>query len=246
MRSTLVLALLTGVVVSACSIGNDDPPKELKKTSSLPLEKIAGSYGAFSDGQKLELFVAFLGDGFLLLRDGDNVAVDVNGNAVTLSERIEEDKVHYIAEVASPPKEAVVTITFSRGADKVVGKVRVAPTFELKSPPATAKLGDKVSVDIDPHPDLTQWQGPLGPIIANAVEIHGDCVEKGGQKIPLGNAYPLEWDTSQVQLVAGSNGCELDVQVRLETSAPPYEGPKFGGGLFEGLQHRRFKLALTK
>lgn len=258
MRSALSLALLTAFTVTACSIGKDDSPKELKKSSSHSLDKINGSYGAFSDGTKLELFVAYVGDGFLLLRDGDNVSVDVNGNVVPLAERIEDDKVHYVAELPSPPREPVVTVTFTRGSQKVVGKVNIAPAFELKSPQSSAKHGDVVPIDLDPRPDLAleQWKGILGPLIHHVVEVHGDCIDEENQKkielcskdSPEGTCkieYPLQWDTSKILLKAGSTGCEVDVQVRLETGAPPGEG-QFKGGVFEGLQHRRFKLALTK
>lgn len=240
MRSTLVLGLF---LVTACSVGNDNP-KELKTTDSVPIEKLNASYGAFSDGKRIELFVALLNDGFLLVRGGDNVVVDVNGTVAQLTERIEDDKVHYLGDFASPPDEPVVGVTFTRGSEKVVGKVRIAPAFEMKSPPTSAKVGDKVSLDIEPRPDLAKWQGPLGPVINHAVEIHGDCINKGVQKMPMIAEYPLTWDTSRIELVPGSNGCELDVQMRLETNAESFEG-KFAGG-FEGLQHRRFKLTLTK
>ena len=242
MRNVLVLGFS---LLTACSIGNDDAPpkKELTKSSAVPLEQLNGSYGAFDDGTHIELFVAFVKDGFVLVRDGDNVTLDVNGTAVPLTERIEGDKVHYVGDFASPPAEPVVTVTFTRGSEKVVGKVRIAPAFEMKSPPTTAKVGDVLSLDIDPRPDLTQWQGPLGQIIGNAVEIHGDCIDKGEERFPLGSTYPVTWDTAGVRLVPGSTGCEVDVQMRLETNAEKFEG-KFGGG-FEGLQHRRFKLTLT-
>lgn len=253
MRSSLVLALL---VLGACS--NETEPKELKKSSEFPLAKMNGSYGAFSDGKKLELFVAYLADGFLLVRDGDSATVDVNGNAVPLTERIEGDKVHYVGEVAPPPVEPVVTVTFTRGAEKAIGKLEIAPAFELKAPQSSAKHGDIVPIDLDPRPDLTleKWRGILGPAIHHVVEVHGDCVDEDNQKkIELCSpdskegtcsiTYPLQWDTSKILLKEGSAGCEVDVQVRLETGAQPGEG-KLGGGVFEGLQHRRFKLALTK
>ena len=105
MRSSLVLGLF---LVTACSASNDDPPKELKTTSSFPLEQLNASYGAFSDGKHIELFVAVLHDGFLLVRDGDNVIVDVNGTVAQVSERIEDDKVHYLGDFASPPDEPVL------------------------------------------------------------------------------------------------------------------------------------------
>jgi hypothetical protein len=255
MRSIFVFALLTGFTVAACSNSTEDPPKELKKSSSLPLEKIVPSYGAFADGTKLELFVAFTGDGFLLLRDGDGVALDVNGTAVPLTERIEEQRVHYIGELPAPPAESVVTVTFSRGSEKVVGKVRIAPAFSIEAPLSSAKHGDIVPIDIDPRPNLEEWKGFLGPLIHHVVEVHGDCVDEEKQKkielcsrdSPEGTCtieYPLQWDTSKILLKDGASGCEVDVQVRLETGAAPFEG-KFSGP-FEGLQHRRFKLALSR
>jgi hypothetical protein len=162
MRSIFVFALLTGFTVAACSNSTEDPPKELKKSSSLPLEKIVPSYGAFADGTKLELFVAFTGDGFLLLRDGDGVALDVNGTAVPLTERIEEQRVHYIGELPAPPAESVVTVTFTRGSEKVVGKVRIAPAFSIEAPLSSAKHGDIVPIDIDPRPNL-EWRSKSWP-----------------------------------------------------------------------------------
>ena len=253
MRSTLVLALLAGL--SACSLGNDDAPKEHKKSSSVPIERLGPSYGAFADAEKIDLFVAFTGDGFLLLRDGDAVTLDVNGANVALAERIEGDKVHYVGELVSPPPEPVVTVTFTRGAEKVVGKVRIAPSFALKAPPSSAKLGDTVSIDIEPRPNLEEWKGALGPLIHHAVEVHGECIDEAKQKkielcakdSPSGTctiAYPLPFDTSKILMKEGATGCEVDVQVRLETGAPPFEGKV--SGPFEGLQHRRFKLALTR
>jgi hypothetical protein len=246
MRRVLLLGLLACFACVACSTStsSDPPTKELKHTSTLGLHQLTGSYGAFDDGQHIEIFVAILGDGFMLLGDGDAVTVDVNGTTVPLTERIEDTKVHYVGEFPSPPVEPVVTVTFTRRDEKSVATVRIAPAFEPKTPPTTAKIGDKLDLDLDPRPDLTKWQGVLGPMIQHAVELTGDCIDQGDQKIKLGQTYPLSWDTSTIQLVAGSTGCEVDVSFRLETGAPPFDGA-FGGG-FDGLQFRHFKLALTK
>src|SRR5688500_20149953 len=92
MRSSLVLALLGGTVLAACSIGSDDAPKEHKKSSSVPIERLGPSYGAFADAEKIDLYVAYTGDGFLLLRDGDAVTLDVNGTNVALAERVRSEE----------------------------------------------------------------------------------------------------------------------------------------------------------
>lgn len=251
MRSTLALALL----LSACSLGNDDAPKEHKKSSSVPIEKLGPSYGSFADAEKIDFFIAYTGNGFLLLRDGDTVTLDVNGTNVALAERTDGDRVHYVGELPSPPPEPVVTVTFTRGAQKVSGKLRIAPSFNLLSPPSSAKLGDTVSIDLDPRPNLDEWKGALGPLIAHKVEVHGECIDEEKQKkidlcakdSPAGTcsiAYPLSFDTSKILMKEGATGCEVDVQVRLETGAPPFE--TISTGAWEGLQHRRFKLALTR
>lgn len=259
MRSTLAFVFSTfviGLTATACTASIDSPPpRELKKSSSLPLERLSASYGAFSNGQSMDIFVAVLGDGFMLLRDGDSVSADVNGTAVPLTERIEDDKVHYVAEVKTPPAEPVVTVTFTRGAEKVVGKVRLAPNFEAKSPPTSAKIGDVVPLDLDPRPDLSSFQTALGPSIHHAIEVHGECIDDDKQKkievcakdSPQGSCkieYPLPWDTSKVVLKDGSTGCEVEAQIRLESPAPTWEG-KFNGG-FEGVQGRKIKVTLTK
>jgi hypothetical protein len=221
----------------------------------VPIEKLGPSYGAFADAEKIDLLVAYTGDGFLLLRDGDAVTLDVNGTNVALAERTDGDRVHYVGAFSPPPAEPVVTVTFTRGAEKVVGKVRIAPSFTLKAPPTSAKLGETVSIDIDPRPNLEEWKGFFGPLIAHKVEVHGDCIDEEKQKkidlcakdSPEGKcdvAYPLPFDTSKILMKEGATGCEVDVQVRLETGAGPFEGKV--SGPFEGLQHRRFKLALTR
>lgn len=67
---------------SGASGSGANEPRPLKHTSDLSLQRISASHGAFSDGKKLEIFVAFLADGFLLLGEGDTINVDVNGNRV--------------------------------------------------------------------------------------------------------------------------------------------------------------------
>jgi len=256
MRSTHGFGLVLFTCLSACTASVDGGSRpEPKNSSAFPLEKLNASYGAFSDGKSMDIFVAVLADGFLLMRDGDNVTADVNGTAVPLTERIEDGKVHYVGNLVSPPSEPNVTITFTRGADKVAGKVRMGPNFEPKSPPTSAKLGDVVPIDLDPRPDLSTWQSFVGPLLHHAIEVHGECIDEEKQKkievctkdSPQGTCkieYPLQWDTSKVIFKDGATGCEVDAQIRLESPAPTWEGAFKGS--FEGSQNRRFKVTLTK
>jgi hypothetical protein len=239
MRSTLLACLL--LASSACTINaNENEQKPPQLSNTLKLDQINGSNGAFSDGKKLEIFVAMLGpEGFVKLGDGDTITVDVNGNTVPTRERIEDNKVHYIAEVTSPPTEPIVTTTLSRASgEKAVGKNSLAPAFELKSPPTTAKIGDAVTVDIEPRPDPAR-----AAKLRHRFEVRGTCVDKEKQTLDAPATYPLSLDLRNLQIV-GDAGCEVEVQVRIETNGEPYTG--FKGGGFEGLQHRTFKLALTK
>lgn len=213
-------------------------PRPLKHTSDLSLQRISASHGAFSDGKKLEIFVAFIGDGFLLLGEGDTINVDVNGNRVPLKERIEGDKVHYVAEVSPAPAQPEVTVTLVRGADQMATKVDLAPDFELREAPETMRAGDVVSIDLEPRPDAAKWR--------HAVEVRGECLQFENERFDLPNAYPLAWDTTALHALPGSAPCTLDVQVRVESFGVSGDEKGTMNGLFEGLQHRSFKIALAR
>ena len=252
MRPNLLVVL--GLVVAGCRSTTTGAEPELHRTTELALDKVVPSYGAFDDGTKIEIFVAFIGNGFLRLGEGDTVAVDVGGTPVPTTESIDGDKVHYVGALTAPPDEPVVTVTFARGADKVVGKVKIGPSFTVKSPPTHVKVGDVVSLDLDPRPDLTKWPGILGPTLHHVVEVHGDCIDKGSQRFevcakdsPQGTCkivYPFDWDTHALALTDGSTGCKVDVQVRLESPAPTFEGAFHGG--FDGAQVRTFQVDVAR
>lgn len=239
MRSAALVALLLLVAMSACTADTIEP-KEPQRSNTLAFNQINGSNGAFSDGKKLSIFVAMLGpEGFVQLGDGDTITVDVNGNTVPTRERIEDGKVHYIAEVSLPPAEPVVTTTLSRASgEKAVGKNSLPPAFELVSPPSSARTGDAVTVDITPRPDAARASK-----LRHRFEVRGTCIDKEKQTLDAPATYPLSLNLRNLQVV-GDAGCEVEVQVRIETDGEPFAG--FKGGGFEGLQHRTFKLALSK
>lgn len=236
MRITTLLVL--ALACAACTVESNTKDNALSNT--LALNQINGSNGAFSDGQKLEVFVAMLGpDGFVKLGGGDTITVDVNGTVVPTRERIEDGKVHYIADVTPAPAEPVVTTTLTHGAEKAVGKNSLAPNFELKSPPTTAKTGDAVEIGIDMSADAAARAAK----IRHRIKVTGECIDKGEQSVDAQPPYPLILNFRNIQ-VTGDSGCEVEVTVRLETDGEPYTG--FKGGGFEGVQSRSFKLALTK
>jgi hypothetical protein len=238
--------------LAAChssATGVSAPPPD-HYTDEYDLKELNGSYGAFSDGQSLQVFVAYLRNGaFLRVRGGkDTVTVDVNGTVVAAPETIEDGKAHYIATVAPPPTTPVVTITIARGADKVVMKDTLGPAFELVGPPPKISAGQTVSIDVTPHPDLKAYQTILGPALTHSLEVTGACVDGNYQKIPLTGqeSYPLTWETTSLKLT-GTTGCDLEVKVRMDTgaSAPEPQGVLAGAG-FEAAQSRKFATALTR
>lgn len=234
------LSPLLFVALTGCFVKGEPAPKEPQLSNTLQFNQINGSNGAFCDGKKLKVFVAMLGpDGFVKLGTGDTITVDINGTRVPTRERIEDGKVHYIAELASPLAESVVTTTLARtSGEKAVGKNSLGPSFELKSPPTSAKTGDTVLVDIEPRPDAAR-----AAKLRHRFEVRGPCIDKGTQRLDAPATYPLSLNLRNLE-VASDAGCELEVQVRIETDGEPFTG--FKGGGFEGLQHRTFKLALTK
>jgi len=257
MRSILVLGVLLCAACASKSEPSPAAPAEPHLTSELTLDKFTASYGAFSDGLKLDVFVVVIGDklGFMRLADGDTITVDVDGTSAPTTERIENGKPTYVASVSSPPSSPIITVTFARGAEKSVAKVQLGPSFALKTTPSAVKVGDVVSVDLDPPPDLAKWQTIIGTKLRHVVMVDGDCIEGGTQSFtlcakdsPQGTcnvSYPLSWDTSTMKLVAGSNGCKVDVSMRLETgNSTTWEGP-FKGGM-ECVQHRNYSADLTK
>lgn len=244
MRSFLLplcASALLACTVQSSSADATSEPRPLKHSSELPIERISASHGAFSDGKKLEIFAAFLGDGFLLVGEGDSVNVDVNGNRVPVRERIEGDKVHYVAEVSPPPAQPEVVVTLVRGASKSSTKVDLARDFELRGVPASMRAGDVVSIDLEPRPDL-----PTDGAWRNAVEVRGECLQFESERFELSKDFPLAWDTASLHALPGSAPCTLDVQVRVESFGVSSDRDGGLNGLFEGLQHRSFRIALAR
>jgi hypothetical protein len=234
MRLLLMVVLCTGVGCSSSAAGESG----LHGTDEVEPSKLIASYGAFSDGKTLSVYVAYIGNGFLRVHGNDSIAVDVNGATVAAPEVVEGDKVHYEPVVTPAPEQAVVTVTFRRGDATVVAKRTLTPNFELVAPPADIHAGDSVSVDLSPRPP---------PGFSNALEVNGTCIDGGGQKILVGNAYPLAWDTKTLKLV-GSEGCDLEVKVHIESIAAPAEshGMELQGVAFEAAQIRSFRAKLTR
>jgi hypothetical protein len=253
LRASAFWLLVNGTL--ACGDARDD----IGRTDDHALSELTASYGAFDDGQKLEVFVAFIKDGFNQLGGGDTLRVEVNGGPVATRTRVGDGKVHYIAEVKPPPPEAEVRIIFSRGAEQVIASGRVGPAFSIVAPPASIRVGDPVETDIEPRPDLTKWSGPLGPTLNHRVEVYGQCIKDSSQKLGACakdapgciQGYPFVWKTSELVLVDFVPPCDAEVQVRLESAPRPLEatGPlhqSFAGQSFEILQHRKYRTTLVK
>jgi hypothetical protein len=242
----------------ACA--NDDADE--KFSDDFQPNELNASYGAFAEDGNLRIYAALLGSkGFVRLRGGDTIEVDVNGARMPTRERVLDDKVHYIVEMPAPPTDTEIAITFVRGVERVVGRIKLAGDFALKSPPATVKIGQSAEIDLDPQPDLSKWPGFFGPSLIAKAEVSGECVEAGTQGVPLCSVdsppnackqgYPTRFDASKLVLRPGSKGCELGVQVRLTSNPSPFEGTgpakqSFKGGGFEGHRGRTFKLQLTE
>lgn len=251
----LSLAVSPALLVAGCS--NDDD----EYTDHYAINQINGSFGAFADETNMRVLAAFLAEGgFLKLRSGDTVEVDVNGARASTYQRELEDKVHYVVDMPPPPGETEVVITFVRGTERVVGKARIAAAFDFVSPPTTAKLNQALDVDLDPRPDLSKWPGFFGPALVAKAEIKGDCLESGQQNMDLcgvesepgkcTQGYPLRIDLGKLIYRPNTTSCELAVQVRLTAGGSKYEGtgPKketFAGGGFESYRAKAFKVTVT-
>lgn len=225
------------------------------------MSELNASYGAFADESRLRIFAALLGrQGFVRLRGGDTIEIDVDGQRVPSTERLLGDRVHYIADVPAPSGETEVRITFVRGVERVVGKIRIYSAFELKAPPSRLKKGERAEIDVDPRPDLSKWPGFFGPGLVAKAELIGDCIETGSQLVELcaadseegkcTQAYPLTLDAAKLVLRPGASACNVAVHVRLAAGGSPFEGTgpakeKFKGGGFEGYRVRAFDLELT-
>lgn len=245
------------ILLAACSSSSSSPTTSsggTHFTDEYALSEISGSYGAFSDGQSLQIFVAYLKDGFLRVRPGGNDAItlSVNGTTVPTKEVIEDGAVHYVATVPPPLPYPVVTVTFGRDAEKVRLENKLGPAFELVSPPAKITAGDTVAIDVTPRPDLTAYQTVLGPALTHSLEVTGPCVDGNYQKIPLTGqeSYPLSWDTKTLKLTAAA-GCDLEVKVRMDTAASALEplGPQkqsLKGAGFEAAQSRKLAATLVR
>jgi hypothetical protein len=266
----LVSAMSFALVAQGCTAdvsnpSGDDPNAPEKFSDHYQPNQLNASYGAFAADGTLKIFTALLGEkGFVRLRGGDTIEVEVNGQKTPTTERIlDGGKVHYIASMPnSATADTEIKATFVRGVDRVVGKIKLAGDFTLKTPPTTAKIGESPQIDLDPRPDLTKWTGPLGISLNAKAEVNGPCLDPDPQELALcsadsegaqcKHAYPLKLDTTKLKLKAGSTGgCEVNVQVRLRSGGTPFEseGPanaKFKGGGWEGYRTRTFKMQLTQ
>lgn len=252
----LPLAFLPAVAAAGCSSDDDT------YTDHYAINQLNGSYGAFADEANLRILAAFLGDGgFLKLRSGDAVEIDVNGQRAAHTLRELDDKIHYVVDLAPPREETDVTITFVRGTERVVNKVKIPAAFELVKVPSAAKFLERVDVDVDPRPDLSKWPGFFGTGLIAKAEISAPCLEGGSQKIDLCGAdspadkcvqgYPLRIDLGKLLFVPNTTTCELSVQLRLSSGGGKWEGigPKqeaFKGGGFEAYRAKSFKLTVNQ
>lgn len=253
----VILCAATLLAGGGCS-GSAEGAGEEHFTDELPIEKLIASYGASSDGKTLKIYAAWIGNGFLKLRGGDSITIDVAGNRTPFKETLEQTQVHYVAEVSPVPENAELVITFARGAERVVAKGTLAPNFEVKSPPSAIHVRELVTIDVDPRPDFSRWLVPLGSTLVHSLEVFGTCVDAGSKKLPAcagpdapdggvgpgpcKQGFPFTVDTSSLKLTSPS--CTGDVRVRLD-SHPTItgEGPnkqKFNGG-WEIVQYRTFQ-----
>jgi hypothetical protein len=257
MRWRFVAIVCCGLFSTACA-KTDEPAGS---TDAYAITELNASYGIGIDQTTLTVRAALLKGGFLRIGAGDTVTIEVAGKAVPTFERVDGSRVHTIAEVKPPPAgRTEIAIVFARGAERVVGKALIAPPFELVDPPAIAKRGDSVKVDVNPRPDLAPWKGPFGSSLRHGVIVRAECVDSGEQKIdgcaadsPAGQCnqgYPFVFDTAKLKLSKDAD-CDVDVEVQLQTNGGPFvgEGPAkqaFAGGGFDAVQHRSFKMRLTR
>jgi len=251
------LLALSSIVAASAACAKDDEPAGA--TDSYGINEINASYGIGADQTTLTIRAALLKGGFLRVGAGDTVTIEVAGKPVPTFERVDGGRVHTIAEVKPPPAGGTeVAIIFQRSAERVVSKALVAPPFELAAPPASAKRGELVTVDLTPRPDLTQWKGPLGgSTLRHGVIVRGECIEKGEMSLDgcaadspneCKQGYPFTFDTTKLKLTQEAE-CDVDVEVQLRTNGSPFagEGPtkqSFAGGGFDAVQFRGFKLRL--
>ncbi|HVH48087.1 MAG TPA: hypothetical protein VM925_37395 [Labilithrix sp.] len=253
LRSCLAGALL--LVVGACSNDDEDFSEQYK------ISELNASYGAFAHEERLRVYAALLGPkGFVRLRGGDTIEIEIDGVRVSTTERMLDGRVNYVADVPAPPGESEVAITFVRGVERVVGKIKLYSAFNVVAPPATLPRTGSVDIDVDPRPDLSKWPGFFGPSLVAKAEVLGDCLETGAQRIdlcakdsPAGKCtqgYPLKLDAATL-IPSTTKGCQLAVQVRLMSGAKPFEGTgpakeSFKGGGFEGYRLRSFTTQLLE
>jgi len=269
MQVARVLTLFSFVALTASASGGctsevSNPSTPEKFSDTYQLNELNASYGAFAADGGLRVFTALLGkQGFVRLRGGDTIEVEVNGTKMPTTERLLDDKVHYIVDMPEAPKGDIeIKAAFVRGVDKVVGTIKIAADFSIKSSPPTAKVGDPApEFDIDPRPDLTKWTGPLGATLTARAELNGPCLEPDPQQIQLcsvesqgaecKHGYPLKLDMSKLKFKPGQTSCEANVQLRLTSGGTPFEaegpgGQKFKGGGWEGYRTRTFKMQVAQ
>lgn len=253
-------AILPGaILVSGCT---SEVAGEDEYSDKYRIDQLNASYGAFADEGNLRVFAALLGEkGFVRLRGADRIEITVDGQPAASRERIIDKRIHYIAELAPPPGATEISIAFVRGAERVVGTIKLAGAFAVPGAPATLRIGDVATLDVDPRPDPAAFRTFFGPTLAGRAELHGDCLEPSPQQIPLcaeGSTaadckpgYPMRLDTTKIKLRADTTSCEVAVQVRLVTTHAPIEGEgpektKFKGGGFEGHRLRSFTARLER
>jgi hypothetical protein len=242
---------------SASSSVESAPAADAPSTQERPLEKLNASFSAQSDGASLHVYAALLGGGFLRVRGSDTLSANVNGALVPLVEQIETvngvQKVHYVAEVSPPPDRPTVDIVFSRGGRSYPSSVKLLGDFQVKNAPETFRAGDRVKLELSPRPDLAKTAaGVTGPGIG--IQVRGACLAT-----PPGTSYQASsvtdagggtfvWDTSTLDVDPASEGCEVEVDVRLSTwgELAPELGSAAGVRTVEGLQHRTFRATLRR
>jgi hypothetical protein len=262
-RSAMKLGLLLSflLLVPACVVNSSDeaepaPAKPPSDTSAdYEMRKLSVSYGAFADGSRLEIFAAVIAtvldenrrvaSKFLHVRGGDELTVEVDGQRIPLRERIDGERIHLVAEIATP-KDGNVAIALARGEDRVVAATKLAPAFEVTGFPSSFEVGDSVTFDITPHVDRAAWQGPEGSKLAHRIELFGECIRGGSMAIDLPEAYPLVWNSRSLLPLGRTIDCDVDVRVRLDTPVLLVSEDEKLTGLFEAAQYRTVKSRLVQ
>ena len=258
-RFTLLLPVFL-FATPACSMSasadasSASPEAGLEPTTTRSLDRLAASFSAQSDGTSLHVYAALVGSGFLRVQGSDTLHAIVNGSDVALVERIEtingEKRVHYVAELASPPPEPDVSIVFARSGTAYASNVKLAANFDVLGTPASFKVGDQVRLRLTPQPKLgasgpqQEWTGT-----SIAIQVQSACITGGASSVIDPGDGTFVWDTSTLVVDSTSAGdCDLEVDVRLGTLGVVAKelgsANVFHTG--EGLQHRTFRTILKR